>query len=310
MKTIKRIINTPPQHWVGDGFPVNSLLFYGEHGNAISPFLLADLAGPAHFDPAATPRGVGQHPHRGFETVTLVYQGEVAHKDNAGNGGIIKKGGVQWMTAGKGIIHEEFHSQDFTQKGGELEMIQLWVNLPAKDKMTPPAYQGINNEDIPTATLNNGAQLRVIAGSYNTITKAITNDTTKATTNNTTKAITGPVSTFTNIQLIDAVLPANSTTTLNLTEGHNSIIIVRRGSITINNTTINTKCAALLNPQGDTVIITAHAPSDTTSNADNAEILILSGEPINEPIEGYGPFVMNTQAEIKTAITDYNAGRF
>jgi len=281
MKKIKRIIPTPPQHWVGDGFPVNSLLFYGEHGNAISPFLLADLAGPAHFDPTNTPRGVGQHPHRGFETVTLVYQGEVAHKDNAGNGGIIKEGGVQWMTGGKGIIHEEFHSQDFTQKGGDLEMIQLWVNLPAKDKMTPPAYQGIQNQEIPTTTLNNGAHLRVIAGSYN--------------------GITGPASTFTHIQLMDAALPANSTTPLHLTEGHNSIIIVRRGSITINNATINTKCAVLLEQDGESVSITAQDPAD---------ILILSGEPINEPIEGYGPFVMNTKAEIKAAITDYNAGRF
>ncbi|MEL0029082.1 MAG: pirin family protein, partial [Perlucidibaca sp.] len=167
MKQILGVRGNLQQHWVGDGFPVRSLFSYDSLGRELSPFLLLDYAGPHDFAPAARPRGVGQHPHRGFETVTIVYDGEVAHRDSAGNGGIIGPGDVQWMTAGAGILHEEFHSPAFTASGGPLEMVQLWVNLPAKDKMTTPGYQGITAADIPSVALPDDAgRVRVIAGAY------------------------------------------------------------------------------------------------------------------------------------------------
>ena len=167
MKAIQGVYSAPRQHWVGDGFPVRSLFSYDSHGKHTSPFLLFDYAGPMDFTPAARPRGVGQHPHRGFETVTIVYDGEVTHRDSTGAGGMIGPGDVQWMTAASGIIHEEFHSPEFTRKGGRFEVVQLWVNLPAKDKMTAPGYQTLLNRDIPTVALPDGAgTLRVIAGEY------------------------------------------------------------------------------------------------------------------------------------------------
>jgi redox-sensitive bicupin YhaK (pirin superfamily) len=167
MKNILGIYSNPHGHWVGDGFPVRSLFTYDSLGSHISPFLLLDYAGPAQFEPTDTPRGVGQHPHRGFETVTIVYKGEVEHRDSTGNGGVIGPGDVQWMTAASGILHEEFHSREFTRTGGPFEMVQLWVNLPAKDKMAAPGYQGIQDKDIPQVALPDGAgSVRVIAGDY------------------------------------------------------------------------------------------------------------------------------------------------
>lgn len=167
MKNILGVYTTPRLHWVSDGFPVRSLFSYLNHGEQLSPFLLLDYAEPADFTRTDKPRGVGQHPHRGFETVTIVYKGEVTHRDSTGQGGTIGPGDVQWMTAGAGILHEEFHSSAFTQSGGTLEMVQLWVNLPAKDKMTPPSYQAILNREIPVVPLtNNAGTIRVIAGEY------------------------------------------------------------------------------------------------------------------------------------------------
>ena len=167
MKRVLGVYSPPRPHWVGDGFPVRSIFSYHSHSKQLSPFLLLDYAGPAEFPPANQPRGVGQHPHRGFETVTIVYQGEVAHRDSTGQGGVIGPGDVQWMTAGAGILHEEFHSEVFTRSGGELEMAQLWVNLPARDKRTPPGYQAIFAQDIPAVPLPDGAgTVRVIAGEY------------------------------------------------------------------------------------------------------------------------------------------------
>jgi redox-sensitive bicupin YhaK (pirin superfamily) len=167
MKKILGMYSAPAPHWVGTGFPVRSLFSYESHGKQLSPFLLLDYAGPARFPAATKPRGVGEHPHRGFETVTIVYQGEVAHRDSTGQGGVIGPGDVQWMTAGAGILHEEFHSPAFTYQGGELEMIQLWVNLPAADKMTAPSYQGIRSDEIPVVPLaDNAGEVRVIAGEF------------------------------------------------------------------------------------------------------------------------------------------------
>lgn len=270
-------------HWVGDGFPVRSLFSYDSVGKQVSPFLLLDYAGPHNFEPTDKRRGVGQHPHRGFETVTIVYDGEVEHRDSTGQGGIIGPGDVQWMTAGGGILHEEFHSPAFARTGGPFRMVQLWVNLPAKDKMTRPGYQSILNADIPTVPLpGNTGTARIIAGAMD--------------------ASNGPASTFTPINVWDVRLNRDTETTLNLPEGHTSIVVVLSGHVTVNgDQPAGAAEALLLDRQGDSV--TLHADAD-------AVLLVLTGEPIDEPIVGYGPFVMNSEDEIRQAVTDFNTGRF
>ncbi|WP_370264102.1 pirin family protein [Limnobacter sp.] len=283
MKKLIGIHNAPQGHWVGDGFPVRSLFSYQSHGQQLSPFLLLDHAGPAEFAPAATPRGVGQHPHRGFETVTIVYKGEVAHKDSTGQGGVIGPGDVQWMTAGAGILHEEFHSEAFTAKGGSLEMVQLWVNLPARHKMTAPGYQAIESQQIPSVALPNEAgQVRVIAGEY--------------------EGHTGPANTFSPMQVWDMRLNANSYTALNLPEGWPVAVVVLHGTVQINGEhVVRADQFAVLDRKGSELALESNG---------NAVVLLLSGQPLDEPIVGYGPFVMNTQQEIVQAITDFNAGKF
>lgn len=270
-------------HWVGDGFPVRSLFSYDSVGKQVSPFLLLDYAGPHNFEPTDKRRGVGQHPHRGFETVTIVYDGEVEHRDSTGQGGIIGPGDVQWMTAGGGILHEEFHSPAFARTGGPFRMVQLWVNLPAKDKMTRTGYQSILNADIPTVPLpGNTGTARIIAGAMD--------------------ASNGPASTFTPINVWDVRLNRDTETTLNLPEGHTSIVVVLSGHVTMNgDQPAGAAEALLLDRQGDSV--TLHADAD-------AVLLVLTGEPIDEPIVGYGPFVMNSEDEIRQAVTDFNTGRF
>jgi len=267
-------------HWVGDGFPVRSLFSYHAQGAAVSPFLLLDYAGPYNFEPAKSPRGVGQHPHRGFETVTIVYDGEVSHKDRAGNGGTIGPGDVQWMTASGGIIHEEFHSTAFTKTGGPFRMVQLWVNLPAKDKMAPGGYQGITDAQIPVAEFD-GGKVRVIAGQFGNA--------------------KGPAKTFTPINVWDMRLKADADVKLDLPEGHTVLIVVLTGHVTVDGTHAGEAEVLQLSTEGQGVNV--HADGD-------AMILVLTGEPINEPIAGYGPFVMNTEAEIRQAIDDFNSGRF
>ncbi|MCR6645022.1 MAG: pirin family protein [Terricaulis sp.] len=267
-------------HWVGDGFPVRSLFSYHAQGAQVSPFLLLDYAGPYNFEPANAPRGVGQHPHRGFETVTIVYDGEVSHKDSAGNGGTIGPGDVQWMTAGGGIIHEEFHSSAFTKTGGPFRMVQLWVNLPAKDKMTPGSYQGITDAQIPVAEFD-GGKARVIAGQFGDA--------------------KGPAKTFTPINVWDVRLKADADLKLDLPEGHTALIVVLTGHVTVEGAEAGEAEVLQLSTEGEGVNV--HADGDSM-------ILVLTGEPIDEPIAGYGPFVMNTEAEIRQAITDFNSGRF
>jgi len=283
MKTVLGVYSNPNPHWVGDGFPVRSLFSYSHLGRELSPFLLLDYAGPHMFEPAKTPRGVGQHPHRGFETVTIVYDGEVAHRDSTGQGGVIGPGDVQWMTAGGGILHEEFHSPGFTKAGGPFRMVQLWVNLPAKDKGTPPGYQGILSTDIPTVELPDGAgTARIIAGKFG--------------------SATGPARTFTPINVWDVRLKAGSSVTLDLPDGHNSALVVLAGHVTVGGSqSVGEAEMALLSSEGGGVAVEADG---------DAVILVLTGEPIEEPIAGYGPFVMNSQAEIRQAIEDFNAGRF
>ncbi|MCW6530148.1 pirin family protein [Sphingomonas sp. MMSM20] len=270
-------------HWVGDGFPVRSLFSYNNLGQHISPFLLLDYAGPHDFAPTTDRRGVGQHPHRGFETVTIVYDGEVEHRDSAGNGGIIGPGDVQWMTAAGGILHEEYHSPAFAKTGGRFRMVQLWVNLPAKDKMAPGGYQGIVAADIPAVNLpDNAGTARVIAGEL--------------------LGAKGPARTFTAINLWDVKLNRDADLTLDLPEGHTAMIVGLGGHVTVEgNQALGEAEMLLLGREGDSVRI--HADGDAT-------LLVLTGEPIDEPIVGYGPFVMNSEDEIRQAVDDFNNGRF
>lgn len=283
MKKIIGVYSAPRQHWVGDGFPVRSMFSYHSHGKPLSPFLLLDRAGPYYFSPAQSPRGVGQHPHRGFETVTIVYDGEVAHQDSTGEGGVIGPGDVQWMTAGGGILHEEFHSQAFTQTGGTLDMVQLWVNLPASAKMTPAGYQAIADADIPDVTLPKDAgRLRVIAGNY--------------------EDDAGPARTFSPMNVWDLRLNDGGEIVLPLADGWTAALVVLHGAVRVNDTaSAKAEQLVVLEPEGRNV--TLKADSD-------AVILVLNGEPIDEPVAGYGPFVMNSQAEIQQAMDDFNHGRF
>ena len=268
-------------HWVGDGFPVRSLFSYGTQGAHISPFLLLDYAGPHVFEPSRHRRGVGQHPHRGFETVTIVYDGEVEHRDSAGNGGIIGPGDVQWMTAGGGILHEEYHSLAFAKSGGPFRVVQLWVNLPAKDKMAPAAYQAITAVDIPVVELPGAGTARIIAGAL--------------------AGARGPARTFTPIHVWDLRLNPDTDLSLDLPVGHTAILVVLTGHVTVNAAEGAGEAEVLLlDRKGSSVDI--HADGD-------AMLLVLTGEPIDEPIVGYGPFVMNSEAEIRQAIDDFNSGR-
>lgn len=282
MKKVIGIYSAPRPHWVGDGFPVRSLFSYQSHGKALSPFLLLDRAGPADFAPTNSPRGVGQHPHRGFETVTLVYKGEVAHRDSTGQGGTIGPGDVQWMTAAAGIMHDEFHSEAFTQAGGTLDMVQLWVNLPAKHKMSTPGYQAIGSDSIPVQELADGAGVvRIIAGEW--------------------AGVMGPARTFSPMNLWDLRLNGGASTEIPVVDGWNTAIVVLKGSVRVNGQEAGEAQLVLLDPKGSQLQLEAQ---------EDAALLLLSGEPINEPIVGYGPFVMNSQEEIVQAIDDFNSGRF
>lgn len=281
MKELVQILRSESGHWVGDGFPVRSLFGYHADAEAISPFLLFDYAGPHAFKPnAGAPRGVGQHPHRGFETVTIVYDGEVTHRDSTGGGGTIGAGDVQWMTAAGGIVHEERHSAGFSKTGGPFRMVQLWVNLPANDKMTPAKYQAITNAEIPSVALA-GGRARVIAGEL--------------------AGTRGPARTFTPINLWDVRLDADADLTLDLPAGHNAMIAVLSGHVTIDGQGVGEAEIARFSAAGSGVRVKADGKS---------MLLILTGEPIDEPVVGYGPFVMNTHDEVRQAIIDFNSGRF
>lgn len=282
-KTIQGIYSAPQQHWVGDGFPVRSLFHYSQHGTRLSPFLLLDHAGPHQFAPTTKRRGVGQHPHRGFETVTIVYDGEVEHRDSTGAGGIIGPGDVQWMTAASGILHEEFHSPGYAERGGAFHMVQLWVNLPASDKMGRPSYQSITSDQIPDVPLPHSAgRVRVIAGNH--------------------QGHAGPAHTYSPVNVWDVRLAAGKSAALHIPEGHTLAVAVLHGSVLVNGRdTVRADQVAHLSTQGSQVLLEAN--NDST-------LLVLSGTPIAEPIVGYGPFVMNSEEEIRMAITDFNSGKF
>lgn len=282
MKKLMFIKRSNGSHWVGDGFPVQNIFSYNDIADKISPFLMMDHAGPTHFPPTQKKLGVGQHPHRGFETVTIVYQGGVSHRDSSGGGGTIGPGDVQWMTAASGLIHEEFHSENFARQGGPFEMIQLWVNLPSKDKMSKPGYQGITANQISNVELENNAGIaRVISGAYET-------------TN-------GPAHTFTPMNVWDMRLNAGRTLSLTLPAGHTTSLYVLRGKLKIGAESIVAAELAVMEPEGTELI---------ADILEDAVVLLLSGEPLNEPIVGHGPFVMNTRAEIMQTMQDYNNGKF
>jgi redox-sensitive bicupin YhaK (pirin superfamily) len=282
MKQVLKLYQPSSAHWVGDGFPVRNIFSDENLGQRISPFLLLDYAGPAEFPPSEQPRGVGEHPHRGFETVTIVYQGELVHRDSAGNHGTIGPGDVQWMTAASGVVHEETHEPNFTKRGGMLEMVQLWVNLPKADKMTPPRYQTLLDEQIPVAYLSQGAgHVRVIAGEFH--------------------GVKGPAKTFTPIQVYDLHLTADHHAELSLPSGYNTGVFVRKGSVVLNKShSVGEVEFALCGAAGDRICI--HAKEEAT-------LLVLSGEPINESVAWAGPFVMNTQKELAQAVIDYRVGK-
>lgn len=271
------------RHWVGDGFPVRTIFSYNDIAREVSPFLLLDYAGPAEFAPSPDHlRGVGEHPHRGFETVTIVYAGEVEHRDSAGGGGKIGPGDVQWMTAASGLVHEEMHGREFAKRGGTFEMIQLWVNLPAKNKMNKPRYQGIKASEIPQVELEQKAGLlRVIAGEF--------------------AGKKGPAKTFTPVNLWDVRLHAGHAAKLQMPAGHTCLLFVLEG-------TIRVESGEVIAP-AELAVLDKSDANFSISSLEEAKILVLGGEPLNEPIAAYGPFVMNTMGEIKQAINDFNSGK-
>mmetsp|Transcript_97591 Transcript_97591/g.173803 ORF Transcript_97591/g.173803 Transcript_97591/m.173803 type:complete len:350 (-) Transcript_97591:27-1076(-) len=288
-KVIKEIMPAPRPHWVGNGFyvyPVFNHLAFSQH---VSPFLMFDYAAPKWFEPTTQRRGVGRHPHRGFETVTIAFEGEVEHGDSMGNRGVIGPGDVQWMTAASGIVHEEYHAESFAKTGGTFEMCQLWVNLPQAYKMTAPKYQAILAENIPELPLWEDdakmlhGRLRIIAGSYN--------------------GVQGPASTFTPINLWDVQLPSKGRSVeLNLPERHNTLIFVRRGSLKVGlDGLVGPQGMVQLEMQGSVVRLEASEP--------RTQLLLLGGEPIDEPIAHRGPFVMNTAEELAQASSDYQSGK-
>ncbi|MDB5809025.1 MAG: quercetin 2,3-dioxygenase [Betaproteobacteria bacterium] len=282
MKKVSFVQSNNQRHWVGNGFPVRSVFSYNDRAAEFSPFLLLDYAGPATFEPTTERKGVGEHPHRGFETVTIVYDGEVEHRDSTGGGGIIGPGDVQWMTAAGGLVHEEFHGPNFAKTGGAFEMAQLWVNLPAKHKLAEPGYQGIANAQIPHVELPDGAgSLRVIAGDYN--------------------GTRGAARTFSPVNVWDVTLKAGSRATFRVPDGYTTAVFVMRGGIAIaDGKTVGEADIAVLERSGDEFEIEATA---------DTKLLILNGEPFAEPVVGYGPFVMNSRREIEQAITDFQNGK-
>ena len=282
MKKLAFIKRSNGNHWVGDGFPVRNIFSWQDSAKNLSPFLLMDYAGPATFPPTTGRPGVGQHPHRGFETVTIVYKGGVSHRDSSGGGGTIGPGDVQWMTAGAGLLHEEYHSEDFSRTGGDFEMVQLWVNLPASHKMTAPGYQGITAGTIPVVALpGQTGQARIIAGEL--------------------AGVRGPAKTFTPMNVWDLSVPAGQQVKLDIPDGDTTALFVLHGAITVDQQRVNSAELAVMERAGS--VLAFSAEQDT-------RLLLLSGTPINEPIVGHGPFVMNTREEISQAIRDFTTGRF
>lgn len=281
-KRVASIHPLPPGHWVGDGFPVSTVFSPRSAAGSLSPYILMDYAKPARFAPSANRRGVGSHPHRGFETVTVIYQGELEHRDSAGHGGRLGPGDVQWMTAASGVLHEEMHSEDFTKQGGVFEVAQLWVNLPARCKRLQPRYQDIRSDAISVARPDGGGSVRVVAGEWS--------------------GIPGAAETFTPVILWDAVLPSGGRMHLPVPAGYTAALFVRRGSLRLpDGRPVPEHSLAVFDPAGAGISV------DTERDA---MFLLLGGLPIDEPVVAHGPFVMNTREEIQEAVADFQAGRF
>jgi redox-sensitive bicupin YhaK (pirin superfamily) len=283
MKKVERIVAPPPKHWVGDGFNVHGFFPHGPlTGERMSPFFLLDYNALTNFPPREEPFGVGAHPHRGFETVTIAYKGKVEHHDSRGGGGIIGEGDVQWMTTGSGLLHKEFHEQESNRKGGPFQMVQLWVNLPAKDKMTTPKYQAITNAEMGRVALPNGGEVEIIAGEFG--------------------GVKGPATTFTPVHLINLKPKKGEKIELSFPEGYTTALLAIEGSALINGETkLPLNHLALLEQEGEEFSVEA---------LEDGIFLLMSGEPLNEPIAQYGPFLMNTNYEIAEAIDDYRQGKF
>ncbi|MFK8139149.1 MAG: pirin family protein [Bdellovibrionales bacterium] len=281
-KTLLKVIQPQGKHWVGDGFHVSTLFsIHSEDYKHISPFLLLDHASPKHFPPSDKKLGVGTHPHRGFETVTFAVQGEVDHRDSGGGGGTITSGGVQWMTAGSGVVHEEFHSRNFAKSGGIFEMVQLWVNLPSKDKMTSPRYQSMNKEDFPQFNLGgSSAMAKLIAGEL--------------------EGKKGPGKSYSNINMFEIKSTKPESIELNFDSNTNTLIVQLNGISILKDTEIEKGQVGIMSREGSNVELELK---------ENSHLLVLNGEPIDEPVISYGPFVMNTQREIMEAIEDFNSGK-
>ena len=294
MKKLLHLHRSQGAHWVGDGFPVRSIFTYNDLAQEISPFLLMDYAAPYEFKPSPDHiRGVGEHPHRGFETVTIVYSGEVEHRDSAGGGGKIGPGDIQWMTAASGLVHEEKHGREFAKRGGLFEMVQLWVNLPAKDKMAKPRYQGIRDGDVPRVRLDeNGSTLRVIAGEFPDRTGG--------------GNVKGPAKTFSPIQLWDlrvqSSLQPRRSHELKLPRGYTTAIFVLDGDVRLGS-------GEILKPAELAILDREEEVFSLEAIDREAKLLVMGGEPLGEPIVGYGPFVMNSVAEIKQAMIDFEEGK-
>ena len=283
-RSIEQIMPPPPAHMVGDGFRVHN--FFPSTGRMniqrMSPFFLLDYGAKIEFPPSNTPRGVGVHPHRGFETVTIAYKGRVAHHDSAGNAGIIGEGDVQWMTAASGILHKEYHEAEWSKVGGEFQMVQLWVNLPAKFKMSSPKYQPIRRKEFGQFTLPDGnGIIEIIAGNFNN-------------TN-------GPATSFTPIEMYNARLKKGAKVHFSLPQNYNTGFVIIEGAVIVNEKTVGTDHFVLFANDGTDIYVEA---------TEDAIVLILSGEPIHEPIVPYGPFVMNSKQEIVEAYDDWNSGKF
>jgi redox-sensitive bicupin YhaK (pirin superfamily) len=284
-RNIEVVVAPKEPHYVGDGFRVHNFIPGGYHleMERMTPFIMLDYNSRFYFPPSEKPKGVGVHPHRGFETVTIAYKGKVAHHDSSGNSGVIGEGDVQWMTAASGILHKEFHEENFSKEGGDFQMVQLWVNLPAKDKMSKPKYQGLTNEQINKYQLpENGGAVEVIAGEY--------------------KNVKGAATTFTPVNLLNAKLNKDAKTNFSFPSNYNTGLLVIEGNIKVNETEIV--------PTNHFVLFENDGEEFTVEATENAIVLVLSGEPINEPIAAYGPFVMNTKAELIQAFDDFNVGKF
>ncbi|MFV0209644.1 pirin family protein [Empedobacter falsenii] len=282
-KNIEAVIAPREPHFVGDGFRVHNFIPSGYHLDMrrMDPFIMLDYNSKFDFPATDKPKGVGVHPHRGFETVTIAYQGSVSHHDSAGGGGTIHQGDVQWMTAASGVLHKEYHAEEFYKKGGVFQMVQLWVNLPAKDKMSAPKYQAIAHKDIPTVEVENGF-VEVIAGEYN--------------------QAKGAASTFSPVHMLNAKLNEGGKANFSFPAHYNTVLLVIEGEVKVNEQEIV--------PTDHLLLFTNEGEDFTIEATESSVVLILSGEPLNEPIASYGPFVMNTQEQIREAFDDYNHGKF